>query len=152
MPRHLIMALDPGLITGCVVAFEDATPVQVSELQSFEGFLRCVKTYSIGTIVYEDFRIQPGKGDTLTGADLHSSEFIGALKYWQAQNPQVELVRQQPAQRKLVADATLKATEWWRATKGKHHARDAARHLLLFLITKRGFAPAAFRRTKEAEK
>ena len=46
----------------------------------------------------------------------------------------MEVVEQQPSKRIVATDKLLKATGVWQFTRGKKHARDAARHLLAYYL------------------
>lgn len=133
-----VLALDPGKITGYVLA-------QV--LDSGELDICACGAVPLGTlpetlaqlctcrpvVVVEGFRVQPGRALQLTGAQPVAAEALGIIKSWCV--AQGLPVAEQPSSgMKTVTKSLLETTGLWQKTAGSPHARDAARHLLLYCL------------------
>lgn len=92
----------------------------------------------IDAIVCETFLPRPGA----KSLQLDALHIIGALRYlcWHTKTP---LIMQSPTQAKSFAGGQekLRAAGWY--TVGADHARDAARHMLVFLCSHKDL-PAAY--------
>lgn len=143
-----IVALDPGGTTGVVSwtfggwrdpATQDTSgPPEyfVSQIGPQEhheelfGFLelQCTDDY---TVVCESFEFRQGK--QRAGINLVSKEYIGVVKLFAQQRPQVRLIGQTAAQAKgFVTDEKLKAMGLY--APGHRHAMDAMRHLITYRV------------------
>jgi hypothetical protein len=100
------------------------------------------------TVVCESFEFRQ-HDDYRTGVDLSAKEYIGVVKLFAQERMNTrgqKLVFQTPAQAKgfvpdkakegLAANAKLKAMELW--VPEQRHAMDAMRHLITYMVTKRG--------------
>ncbi len=129
-----IAAVDPGATTGWVVA-EGCPPtllgcgeaVQLGELQDV------LVGYRPQVVVVESFRLYPWRAKALGFSRMQAAEAIGTLRAW-AQDIGITWVEQQPAVKDTVSRKVLEALGLWAPTRGKPHARDAARHLAHYLI------------------
>lgn len=146
-----VLALDPGVTTGLVLAevltgesmysptFQYDTienervmnprlHVIEAEQPRFDtrDMLKYLHEQAPDEIVCESFEFRQGKA--ITGADLTSKEIIGVVKTY-AMLKDVPLHFQTAAVGKgHFTDEKLRENDMWFV--GKHHARDAARHLL----------------------
>jgi hypothetical protein len=132
MTNQEIVCVDPGKMSG--LCSWDGKAAQLWEKPCWEAvrdveiMLQC----GVETIVVEDFIIN---AHTLRKSRQHwSLESIGALRYL-TKRWNKELVIQRPADAKRFGtDKKLKDAALW--LPGKEHARDAGRHLLLYLANK----------------
>jgi hypothetical protein len=130
----LIVAFDPGGTTGIAVVNTDRMGSIVTHEFQWEDicrFLDGLQDYDMpDVIVYEKFTITEGTAKlSPTTAPM---DVIGTLKYV-ANRQLIEIVGQKPYDAKHFAtDERLKAYGWY--TKGKGHANDAARHLMLYCV------------------
>ena len=146
MTAPTIIALDPGLTTG--VAIQRAPGLLPDACQILGRF----EVYAFVTqilqeeaavsrpnpiIVIERFTIN---GNTASKSQqLDPLYVIGVVEYLALRN-NCPFHLQSPSQAKSFAtDAKLKAAGWW--VPGQDHARDALRHLMVFLCTHRQVWP-----------
>lgn len=135
----LIVAFDPGLITG--VATYDVTQkhhvageLKTSEVMPWLVDILdwCEKGDVHLQIVMERFVITPETAKKSQAT--WSLEVIGAIKLAAEMRGYTDVTMQSPGDAKRFAtNAKLKAIGWRKPTAGGH-ADDASRHLLLFLI------------------
>lgn len=129
-----ILAVDPGKCTGYFADLPEPDLPELSQrvaLQFCEDAVMWARKYGDQlTIVYEKFTIT---AQTLRKArEYHAIEVIGVLKY-AAFLHGCRLVEQTPGDaKKFATDARLRKVGLW--VPGKDHARDAARHWLLFNV------------------
>lgn len=127
-----VLAVDPGLTTG-VAALSNGN-VTLTEVRGQISFLERAEAHIAfhrPIVVVEAYII------TATTAKLSRQyeplEIIGALR-WMAHKKDVGFVMQTPRQAKdFSTDDKLKAVGWYE--KGIGHGNDAARHLLLYMVT-----------------
>ena len=87
---------------------------------------------AVDAVVVEEFRITASTGHKTRGGSMAAIEIIGALR-WICHARGIPLVLQTPADAKrFMTDEKLRRLGWYRS--GKDHARDAARHLALYLL------------------
>ena len=132
----MIIAVDPGKVSGVALWHPDI-PVQIKadELLPLEvlGLVCQLDDKYDTTVVTEKFTIS--ERTIKTALSLDALDINGWLTL-ESQRKNFELVMQTPAQAKAFAtDDKLKALDWYERTKDGH-ANDAARHLLVYLITK----------------
>lgn len=136
--KMLIAGIDPGKTTGivCTKALFSRDQViyccQTSSTQETVDELEYLKP---GVVVLEQFRLLRNKAQQLSGQDMYASEVIGVVREYCLSNT-IELVMQPPQAKNTVSSKFLEAMELWEATKGMPHARDAARHLVYYLLRK----------------
>lgn len=129
-----VLAVDPGKCTGYFYdgdAYGGPQQNQLPALPFCEDAVNWARTHGAElTIVYEKFTITQA---TLRKArEAHAIEVIGVLKYAAFQHG-CRLIEQTPGDaKKFATDARLKHLGLW--VPGKDHARDAARHWLLFNV------------------
>lgn len=135
--RRYVLGLDPGLMTGWALLDTQTDEYQCGEWNwatAATGIEELAARYGADlAIACERFTItiQTAK-DTQAPWSL---ELIGVSRYM-AQKYGAEFVLQQVASAKrFSADWRLKNLQWY--VPGKSHARDAARHLLLYLVTRK---------------
>jgi hypothetical protein len=72
------------------------------------------------------------------GLDLTPREYIGVVKLMAQRHDGVKLYSQSASEAKsFVKDPKLKALGWYQETVAMGHARDALRHLIKYMITRR---------------
>lgn len=134
----ILLVQDPGKTTGLVTYVPSTKSFNTHELD-FENTARTILTAAAThrerlVIISESFRItvQTAKN---TQAPW-SLELIGAARMCSMLYCGRDIVLQDPAAAKRFAsDARLRAMGWY--SRGRGHANDAARHLLLFTATRR---------------
>ena len=134
-PRRLLV-VDPGKVTGWVVWDQGSRQLEAGEHVA-EAFLdlawaRLLEPAPEATldgVVCEAFIIGPGTLRVDRGANW-SLEQIGALRLL-ARRAGAFFLLQPPASRRAATDERLQAAGLW--VPGGH-ARDAARHLLIYLL------------------
>lgn len=133
-----VLALDPGKMTGWAAWAPgvDGRP-QSGQDEFFDVLERTDRWMAAvghdGIVVVERYTIS--KSTLEKSRQSWSLEVIGTVKFL-ANRHGVELVMQQPSDAKsFVPDSRLRDVGWY--VRGQDHARDALRHLLLFL-TRRG--------------
>jgi hypothetical protein len=126
MDSSLIVALDPGKITGW--ALWEHGEYSVGQLEQHEVWDWLDKGFRFTDVlvVYEEFRVR----EDTNRADLTGVEVIGVIKEWERQRG-IKLKDQHSSQAKhYFTDKRLKDAGLW--VKGKPHAMDALRHLCYF--------------------
>ena len=128
----MIIAIDPGQTVGYAVADSKGNPLQVGQVDAYQicDVLDILKPKQI---VVEAFRLYPHKEKAQTWSTLVAPRVIGAIEYWCSKN-NVAIAYQGAGERNLVSDDMLRKYGFWQLTKGMHHARDAAKHLVLWII------------------
>src|SRR6185436_6866635 len=125
----MIVAVDPGLMTG--IAWYNAGDVGTQQLdvESFYAFVDAWRD-DVTQVVCEAYMISP---DTLRKTrQLWSLELIGLLRFkcWQLKIP-FEL-QQASSAKKFCSNDLLKQFGFYRP--GQDHANDALRHLCIYLV------------------
>lgn len=127
-----VVGVDPGGTTGLALW----SPDQGLTLREIKGadeavwwLADCARTLHPTTFVVEKYIITPA---TAKLSQQHDPlEIIGALKYL-ARKYDHKLVFQSPSEAKAFStNDKLKRIEWYKP--GQDHARDASRHVLLYL-------------------
>ncbi len=133
-----VFAVDPGKVTGYAV-WIDGILMGSGELPHYEFLALAEKTVPTCTAVAcEDYRVTPATlKKTWQPWSLYQ---IGTLDYW-CRASGVEFALATPAEAKgFATDERLRALGWW--FPGVGHARDAGRHLLLYLVRVGALSPA----------
>jgi len=140
----LWISIDPGDISGLFVVQSLAVPVQDKHfikaregnafeiVQNVESYLRGADTRDIH-LVLEGVTL-PNKVH-LPSKKFGQSSAIGAI-HWLAELFGVELIAQDPGQRKIITNEMLQKLEWYYASPGKHMV-DAAKHLVVAMLKKK---------------
>lgn len=134
---NLVIALDPGKISGVVTYRHDDGQLLDASEHPFFDVCRYVEMTAEGpsttlTVVCESFIIT-AQTHKNTQAPW-SLEVIGAVRYILDKHGQRGLIMQHPsAAKRFATDVKLKQLDWHQ--RGKTHANDAIRHLLLHLIS-----------------
>ena len=136
--RNNILALDPGKKTGWA-AYDFTTKRFVSGEGDFITSAR--RAHAIAaehndelSIVSESFTITVNTAKNTQAT--WSLELIGVYRYLSLAYCREDLTLQAPAAAKrFSSDDRLRAMGWY--TPGKGHANDAARHLMLYLVTRK---------------
>lgn len=128
-----VMAVDVGGTSGwCAVRLPnfEATVGQVKDVDT----LLCVlETHKPEVVIVEDFRLYPEQAKSLSRQRLYIGETIGMIALWCERN-QVELIRQSASMGKVITRELLERLGLWSLTRNMPHARDAARHLVVWLL------------------
>jgi hypothetical protein len=135
----MILAFDPGGTTGVAAWCNDdeGDPVFDSEQLSWSEFVNNIDKYE-----FEPDDVIVAERYTITAQTLRKSrqttalEVIGVLRYIAAR-AHIEFVLQSPADAKRYAtDARLEKVGWLKRPLARNdHANDAARHMLLYLVS-----------------
>ena len=134
-----MLAVDPGLSTGFASAEVDgAMSVFSFEAWTVKGHMESVDQVrlaiveGVDEVVCESFRISGATATKTQAGSLVAIEIIGAAR-WICYKRDVPFTLQTPADAKsFVTDEKLRALGWY--VPGIDHSRDAARHLLLYLV------------------
>lgn len=129
--------MDPGLTSGYVIVAGDVlyrhgelSPMEMCNTIEREA----VKVDAEKTFVYE--RFQMTSGSSKMSPQPHALEIIGVMKYF-AYVYSIPLFEQRPVDAKrFSSDKKLK--EYGLYATGMDHARDAARHYLLWRVKQEG--------------
>lgn len=145
MSAPSIIALDPGLTTGVAVKAPGEEPGAGQITGRFEVYAAVERFFLQEAkanrprpiVVIERFTIN---GNTAQKSQqLDPLYIIGVVEYL-ALSRNCPFFLQAPSQAKSFAtDAKLKSAGWW--VPGQDHARDALRHLMVFLCTHRQVWP-----------
>jgi hypothetical protein len=139
--RNNILALDPGKKTGWALASfkTDGSVYFQSGEQTFLENASFVHTTAASTgdelsVVSESFTITVNTAKNTQAT--WSLELIGIYRYLSLAYCREDLTLQAPAAAKrFSSDDRLRAMGWY--TPGKGHANDAARHLMLYMVTRK---------------
>ncbi len=133
----VLIAFDPGATTGFCV-FEDTrfiTGGEVKDDLSLDGVLA---TYVPDLVLYESFRLFPNKAQAMIGSEFLPAQVIGTLRYL-CKVRGVKMIEQPPMLKKFFMPvARLK---YYGVDLKSEHARDAARHILYYLVFKQKLLP-----------
>jgi hypothetical protein len=136
------LAIDPGGTTG-IAQYERREGTPVGAVETFDAWsegnpfaaidrARLEVMEGLDVMIVERFTITGATARKTRGGSNQAIEIIGTLR-WLAHNAGVPFVEQQPAEAKgFCTDSKLKLIGWY--TPGVDHARDATRHLLLWLV------------------
>lgn len=128
-----VLAIDPGGTTGWATWVGGSVhwgqiPGGIGSAREVVNLMR-----SIDTLVIERYTIS--ERTTKYSRQSDALELTGAMKYV-AQSGNVPVIMQQPAEAKRIfTDERLRQFGWW--ARGEEHARDALRHLGLYLAKQR---------------
>jgi hypothetical protein len=147
-----VLAVDPGKMTGLAEwsDYGGYEPDEVPHLfrawalpyaDAMSVVTHRIMHHEDDAVTMEDFVISERTAKMSTAGWRRGSEleFIGVVR-WHCEHNDVGFNLYTPAQAKSFStDAKLKRMDWW--TKGLDHPRDAARHLLLYLVENRLIDP-----------
>lgn len=128
----MIIAIDPGETVGFAIADNEKSPLLVGQVNMYEIY-DILETYKPKHVIVESFRPYPHTAKSLIWNSLPAPKVIGVIELWCLRN-NVPLTEQSASSRKLVSNELLRKYGFWKLTKNMPHARDAARHLVLYLI------------------
>lgn len=129
----IVIALDPGGTTGGVVVQRPWTVISAAQIPTTADLTSWLDAMVPDIVVAESFKLYPWKAKSLSYSEMPSAEVLGVIKLW-CQNNNVELVLQPAAAMKTISNNMLKECGLWDSTRGMPHARDAARHVLLWAM------------------
>lgn len=131
-----VLAIDPGGTSG--FALYQTVPAKHFESWAVEGQMPAVErarmemSKRVDILVVEEFKITAATGRKTRGGSNTAIEIIGALR-WIAHARNIPFVIQTPSDAlSFMTDAKLKRLGLY--TPGPDHARDATRHLVLYLV------------------
>jgi hypothetical protein len=134
------LALDPGETTGYAFAqISDIIEIGYDQEEMSHDLLYAALSVwqPFEYLICEDFEYRPGKAKP--NLNLYPVELIGVCKLWASWHPKTKLTFQKAAVGK----------SWWSDDKlkdeglyieGVPHGRDAARHLLHWLLFREGYS------------
>lgn len=130
-----IIAIDPGRTTGVAYYFRASTsdPFGAKQFVCVNALVDWLISVQPTTIIMETFRLLREKALSLCGQDIYASEVIGAVKVFCVSH-NIPLIMQYPPTRNTVKRSLLELMGLWQVTVGMHHARDAAKHLVVYLL------------------
>lgn len=134
MTRPYVLAVDPGKTSGWAYWYDGAIIATgedefIDLLTRTDMWIEAIARGQ-GVIVCERYIIN--KGTLEKSRQYWSLEIIGALRYLCLKHD-VEFVLQSPSDAKAFSDnEKLRRMDWY--VRGKQHANDALRHLLLYLV------------------
>lgn len=136
---HRILAIDPGITTGVVIALIPADgPVLLSIDEARMDHLDywdLLEKIDPHFIVCESFEYRNRARDNL---ELYSCELIGITKLYEQTPGMLTQLKMQPASMgKSVSDAMLKKQNLY--VRGNPHGRDALRHFVYWFQNGQGF-------------
>ena len=137
-----VLAVDPGKITGyCHINGDVRTEDEIHCSRFLEIAAHLVEDCGVEAVACERFIIsaQTGKFSQATW----SLEQIGALRFLCAQN-EIPFVLQNAADAKRFATDKRLNDIGWKRPPGAGHARDAQRHLLLYMANNQLIDPSIF--------
>lgn len=127
-----VLAVDPGKMTGYVIYQDGKRTEGEAPAEEFVKIAeKLIETKEIDSVVCERFIISSQTGKLSQAA--WSLEQIGVLKYL-CEKHGAPFTLQNAADAKLFASEDRLKTLKWSKPKGAGHARDAQRHLLLYLV------------------
>lgn len=132
----LIIGLDPGGTTGVAVfnekrmEFVKLAEIRVDELREL---FRLMEEYRPNLVIVEEFALYPWKAKSLSFDRMIPAQVIGAVKAW-CHDKGITVTEQPAAARKMVSNDVVKKMGVLKMGRGKHHARDAARHVLWYCL------------------
>jgi hypothetical protein len=135
-----IVAFDPGVTTGCVVAaYESGSTFLITRAEEipwggrFHGIKRILNFYNPEFIVVESFRLYPHKAQAQIGQDFPSAQVIGIIEAYAYEAGLLDRIRKQPAAARVKTKVldTHKA-----ALRSTPHIIDAYQHLRYFIVVK----------------
>jgi len=133
------MSIDPGQQSGIVVldiADQTVVLVHAGECASAWDVLSLIHQHGPDVVVVEDFVLRKDKAVQLSGQRMFAAEVIGAVKEY-CRSRCTEVIRQPVVGKATIGRSLLEQTGLWQVTVGKPHARDAAKHALTYLLTRK---------------
>jgi len=131
----VIMSIDPGGTTGWCVVQLPGFVATAGQCRSAVELIDVLDQHKPQVVVSEAFRLYPWRARNLSWNSMPAAEIIGAVKTWCDKNS-IEYCEQPASSRQMVSKEWLQSSGLWTLTKGKPHARDAARHLLYYCVSK----------------
>ena len=141
--KEVVLAIDPGVTTGWALlnkgdlkSWDQINPLGRNK-PALEPVVQLIHNYAplMPVVVIEKFLLYAHRRKQQTGSTFPAVEVIGATRLT-TQQLQLVLVEQSASQAKgLVTDQKLRAMEMW--LPGLPHVRDAVRHALYYVLTKK---------------
>lgn len=131
----MIVAIDPGKVTGMAVMYADLLHFAGEVAGRMEMYDRIYSGRLVGAsaVVIERFTIS--QRTVQSSPQYDALYLIGAVEAW-CYKYDVPLIFQSPGEAKgFGTDKKLKALGWYKATSGGH-ANDASRHLMVYLAAR----------------
>lgn len=139
----MILAVDPGLMVGYAIQYDDGL-IKSDQDQKWDFLTWCDPegwTKWFDVVVAERYIITPR---TARLSQQHDAlDILGNLRWW-CRKMETPLIEYSAAEAKSFStDDKLRAADMW--ISGKDHARDASRHLMLYLVREGIMDPAMLR-------
>lgn len=129
-----IIAVDPGKTTGLAWTLDHHVSSPVAQQADVEHFYEWIGRAPVTlpvTFVVERFDVGAGTIRKSRG-EYWSLKLIGLIEFICWKNGYELVMQQAVAAKRLITDERLKLLGWW--VPGQDHARDALRHLALYLV------------------
>lgn len=129
IPPKTLIAIDPGETCGYAVFLEGGFFLANQRID----IIYIMINWFPNVVVYEDYKIYPGKLHSHSFSDIPTLKVIGAIEYI-CQRNQIKVIKIMASTAKGFV-SNIKLKEWNFYEKGKVHAMDALRvglHTLLF--------------------
>lgn len=127
-----LIGIDPGVTTGWASYDTERWSGLCGECRGLEDVRNVLDAYLPDVVVLEQFRLFPWKAKQQSWSNMPAAEISGIVDLW-CRDHMVVLCRQTPGLRKTVPNEWLKALGLWKPSRGKPHARDAAKHLASYI-------------------
>jgi hypothetical protein len=142
-----IFALDPGVTTGLAILYAGAIKLSQLNLQQIAAIPDLLHETPPEVIVMEDFQSNPAKnlGGRASVDPIFAPVRVSAMieVYAALHNSPIKIVYQLPSDKAMMNDQRLQIVHphGFKATRGLPHARDALRHLEIYLRRTRARNP-----------
>ena len=120
-----LFAIDPGETIGHS-NFNDGEFMFAGQVKDLKMLMRLIVSYEPDIVVYEDYKIYPGKLQSHSFSDIPTLKTIGAIEYI-CDLHNIKVIKQLASTAKGFCTSE-KLKEWGFYQRGKPHAMDATRH------------------------
>jgi len=127
-----LIGIDPGVTTGWASYDTERESSLCGECGGFQDVRNVLDAYLPDAVILEEYRLYPWKAKQQSWSNIPAAEVSGIVDLW-CRDHGVVLCKQTPGLRKAVPNVWLKALGLWKPTKGRPHARDAAKHLASYI-------------------
>lgn len=134
---ELVLALDPGETTGWCL-FKGTTILEHGQIRTKDvvtggqAVYDLLAKYGPAHLVMENYRIYAHKLKEHAGSEVHTVQFIGAIKVIANLHKLKPSLQMAVQAKQFCTDEKLKAWDVW--YKGEKHARDAIRHAMFYML------------------
>lgn len=137
MDKITILTLDPGNSTGWCFRKKDGTLLGGTLPQDFAAVAGLILDLNPDIVVYESFKLYPGKAQSMVWNSFYPCEVIGVIKFV-CQEHGLRYMEQAPSVKKYAGTFQDDFQELYRTEKAKNkkwlteHVKDAYQHLRYF--------------------